>query len=52
MLRDLIKTSRGQTMVEYGLLVVLIAIVVIAALVVLGPVIADVFFDVADELDR
>ncbi len=42
--------DRGATMVEYGLLVALIAIVVVAALLVLGPAIADLFNDAADEL--
>ena len=38
-----VKEEEGQTLVEYALLLVLIAIVVIAALALLGPVIADVF---------
>ena len=33
----------GQTMTEYGVLLALIAVVVIAVLIVLGPKIADVF---------
>jgi pilus assembly protein Flp/PilA len=32
--------DRGATMVEYGLLVVLIAVLVVPALIVLGPVVA------------
>jgi pilus assembly protein Flp/PilA len=40
----------GATMVEYGLLVALIAVVVIAALLVLGPAIAGLFNNVADSL--
>ena len=35
--------EKGQGLVEYALILVLIAVVVIAILVVLGPVIADVF---------
>jgi len=38
-----LKNEKGQGMVEYALLIGLIAIVVIAALVVLGPQISSVF---------
>ena len=38
--------EEGQTLVEYALLLVLIAIVVIAALTLLGPVIANVYDDI------
>lgn len=38
----------GQGMVEYGLLVALIAIVVVVALLVLGPKVADMFNNVAN----
>ena len=34
------RDDRGATMVEYGLVVVLIAVVVVPALIVLGPVVA------------
>ena len=43
----LMKDQSGQTMVEYGLLIALISIAVIAVLVVLGPHIAS-FFQVVD----
>lgn len=36
----------GQGMVEYGLIIALIAVVVVAALVVLGPKIAGIFEDI------
>ncbi len=36
--------SRGQGMIEYGLIIALVAIVVIAALVYLGPQIALILF--------
>lgn len=45
------KDPRGQTLVEYGLLVALIAVVVIAALLVLGPAVADLFTNIANSLD-
>ncbi|SKA66145.1 pilus assembly protein Flp/PilA [Eubacterium uniforme] len=37
---DFLKDENGQGMVEYGLIIALIAIVVIAALTILGPKIA------------
>lgn len=40
------RSERGQTLVEYGLLIALIAIVVIAALIFLGPIIADLFSNI------
>jgi len=43
--------EEGQTLVEYGLLLALIAIVVIAALIVLGPLISTIFSSVGEELD-
>lgn len=36
-------TEKGQGLVEYAFILVLVAIVVIAALLVLGPVIGNVF---------
>jgi len=42
--------EKGQGMVEYALLVGLIAIVVIAALVLLGPAIAQKFTDIQNAL--
>ena len=40
--------EEGQTLVEYGLLLALIAIVVIAALVVLGPIVSGIFDEIGD----
>jgi pilus assembly protein Flp/PilA len=40
----------GQTLAEYALLLALIAIVVIAALVILGPLIATVYNNIGDQL--
>jgi len=35
-LRDLVKDEKGQGMVEYGLIIALVAVVVIAALTLMG----------------
>jgi pilus assembly protein Flp/PilA len=40
----------GQTLVEYGLLLALIAIVVIVALIFLGPIISQIFTNVGQNL--
>ncbi|MDF2534718.1 MAG: Flp/Fap pilin component [Bacillales bacterium] len=45
-----LKDEDGQGMVEYGLLIGLIAIVVIGALILLGPKIKDLFTKVTNEL--
>jgi len=42
--------EKGQGLVEYALILVLVAIVVIAALMVLGPVIGNVFSKVNTSL--
>jgi pilus assembly protein Flp/PilA len=43
-------TEEGQGLVEYALILVLVAIVVIAILLQLGPAVSDVFAQVADAL--
>ena len=40
----------GQTLVEYGLLLALIAIIVIVALLFLGPIESQIFSNVANSL--
>jgi pilus assembly protein Flp/PilA len=40
----------GQTLVEYGLLLALIAIIVIVALLFLGPIISEIFQNVGSNL--
>ena len=45
-----LKREDGQTMTEYGVLLALIAVVVIAALLVLGPQIKSVFEYVGSNL--
>jgi len=45
-----LRREDGQTMTEYGVLLALIAVIVIVALVVLGPKIADLFTYVGSQL--
>jgi len=40
----------GQTLVEYGLLLALIAIIVIVALIFLGPIVSRIFQNVGTSL--
>ncbi|MCX7923421.1 MAG: Flp family type IVb pilin [Clostridia bacterium] len=47
-LRGMLKNKKGQGMVEYGLIISLIAVAVIAALVVLGPKIATLFTNISN----
>jgi len=42
--------EKGQGLVEYALILVLVAIVVIAALMILGPVVGNVFSKVNSSL--
>jgi pilus assembly protein Flp/PilA len=42
--------EEGQTLVEYGLLLALIAIIVIVALIFLGPIISQLFQNVGTAL--
>ena len=49
-IQRLIRDESGQTMVEYGLLIALISIAVIAVLVLLGPRIASFFQSVDNQL--
>lgn len=50
MLMNWLRDEEGQAMVEYGLIIALIAIVVIAALLILGPRVANLFNEAADEV--
>jgi pilus assembly protein Flp/PilA len=45
-------SEEGATAVEYGIMVALIAIVIIAAVFLLGGNLRDVFSDVADSLEN
>ncbi|MDQ2941904.1 MAG: Flp family type IVb pilin [Chloroflexota bacterium] len=42
--------GRGQTLIEYALLLFFLAIVVIAALLVLGPTVSGIFRSVNDQV--
>lgn len=44
------KQEKGQGLVEYALILVLVAIVVIAALMILGPIIGNVFSTINSSL--
>ncbi|HMU91607.1 MAG TPA: pilus assembly protein [Anaerolineales bacterium] len=44
--------EKGQGLVEYALILVLVAIVVIAALMILGPIIGNVFSKVNSSLSN
>ncbi len=46
------KYQKGQGLVEYALILVLVAIVVVAALMILGPIIGNVFSSVNSSLSR
>jgi len=48
--RALKSLPRGQGLVEYALILVLVAIVVIAALMILGPVIGNAFSTINQSL--
>jgi pilus assembly protein Flp/PilA len=48
--RALRTEDRGQTLVEYALLLFFLAIVVIAALLVLGPTVSGIFQTVNDQI--
>jgi pilus assembly protein Flp/PilA len=45
------RADRGATAVEYGLMVALIAVVIIAAVILLGDNLSGIFGGVADELE-
>lgn len=50
MLKRLWKDEGGQGMVEYGLILALIAVVVIAALLILGPKIANQYNNISNSM--
>lgn len=44
------RVNRGQGLVEYALIIALVAVVVIAALVLLGPAISSIFLTINSAL--
>ncbi len=42
--------EKGQGLVEYALILVLVAVIVIAVLTILGPIIGNVFTDIINGL--
>lgn len=50
MLRRLLREERGQTLVEYGLILALIAVVVIAILAALGRRVRNVFITINNHI--
>ncbi len=52
MLKRLFYEESGQGMVEYGLIIALVAVAVIALLSALGGSIGEVFTKVSDKLDE
>ena len=52
MLRRFLKDESGQGMVEYALIIALIAVAVIAVVIVLGQAIGDQFEDASEGLDK
>jgi pilus assembly protein Flp/PilA len=47
---NLFRSEEGQGMVEYGLIIALVAVVAIAGLILLGPKIRDMFKGISDNL--
>ena len=46
------RSERGQSMVEYALILVLIAVVVIAVLIILGNQVANVFCNISGAIGQ
>lgn len=51
-LGKIVRNERGQTLVEYGLLLILIAVVVIAAVKILGQDLGTTYSTVAESLPK
>jgi len=51
-MKNFFKDESGQGMVEYGLIIALIAIAVIAALKLLGPAVTSIFTNATTELNN
>jgi pilus assembly protein Flp/PilA len=48
--KNRLTSEKGATMVEYGIMVAFIAVIVMAAVIVLGPQIAGLFTSVSNKL--
>jgi len=48
--RDTVRGERAQGLVEYGLIIFLVAIVIIAILVLLGPQIGSIFSSITTSI--
>lgn len=51
-IRLTVRDEEGQGMVEYGLIIALVAIVVIAALLILGPKIGNLFNEAGNQIQK
>ena len=51
LLKRLFRDEEGATAVEYGIMVALIAVVIIAAVIIVGDNLNDVFTNVGDALN-
>jgi pilus assembly protein Flp/PilA len=51
-MKKLIRSEKGQGLVEYALILVLVAIVVLAALLILGPTVGNAFSNIVANLQR
>lgn len=51
-IRRSIRSDRGQGMVEYALILVMIAVVVIAVLIILGNQVANVFCNISGAIGQ
>ena len=47
-----LKSEKGQGLVEYALILVLVAVVVLAVLLILGPIVGNTFSEINSELER
>jgi pilus assembly protein Flp/PilA len=50
LMKKLIRSEKGQGLVEYALILVLVAIVVIGILLIMGPTVGNVFSNIVDNL--
>ena len=50
-MKKFFKDESGQGMVEYGLIIALVAVVIIAALAALGPKISKIFEKINGDID-